>query len=193
MNREKKGESHGEVCFLDPSSFHRHHPDGGVLPVPGGRWLDPERYTREFPGEPALARTVARHRCPDASLSVVLELVHQRAHRHASGPCSAHPVVTGRWGCHLLLPGSDCLSIRERPDGYLPGFSSGRGACGRAGNGQNGCGTRLLCATDPVDAATVRDLHSPCLLCACRLRRGHPFPTPAAPVRWVAPAPLRPR
>src|SRR5947209_3364446 len=55
-NREKKGESHGEVCFLDPSSFHWHHPDCGVLPVPGGRWLDPERYTREFPGEPALAR-----------------------------------------------------------------------------------------------------------------------------------------
>ena len=67
----EQGGYHDKERFLDPSSFHRHHPDGGVLPVPGGSWLDPERCTGEFHGEPALAGAVARHRCPDVSLSVV--------------------------------------------------------------------------------------------------------------------------
>src|SRR5260370_42119282 len=68
---------HDEEYLLDPSSFHRHHIDCGVLPVPGGSRLDPERCAGEFHGEPAPAGAVARHRCPDVSLSVVFQRDHQ--------------------------------------------------------------------------------------------------------------------
>ena len=116
-----------------------------------------------------LFSSTARHRYPDIPLSVVFQLVYQRDHRDAPGTCSAYQAVTWRWGSHLLIPGTDCLSARSCTDGHLHRFSPGRRACGRAGTGKNGGCNNLLCAACPMDSGPVRDLHRSCLFSACCL------------------------
>src|SRR5260370_14285249 len=160
--------------------------------VPGVSRLAAQGFNGELHGEPALARAVTRHRCPDVSFSVVFQLTHLWHHRNVPGTRHAHYVVAGRWGYHLLLPGTDRLSVRRHTAGHLHRFSSGHSAFGCSGNRKKRGSARLLCATYPVDAATVRDLHHPCLLSACRLRRGYPLHARAASLGGLALYCLRP-
>src|SRR5712692_10622447 len=156
-----------------------------MLPVPGGSRFHAQRYNGELHGEPALARAVARHRCPDVFLSVVFQLTHLWDHHDASGTRHAHHVVTGRWGSLLLLPCTDCLAVRGHTVSHLHRISSRHSASGRSGYCKNGCGTRLLCAAYTVDAALVCDLHHSCLLSACRLWRSYPHHALAASLGWL--------